>query len=437
MKQYNSMSTEALELVNTLPEEQNELYKKHFVPIPLDRFIKEIKTGENPHEVEELRELSNVLDKKLGVKSDILIGSTVTVSQNRTKHVKVINLKDVTEDHLLGKMHNSNEDRLVAFMHAYSRHFVFIEVPEGETAHVNLLFANIDAPLTAQVLINVGRGATLDLFEWNASKTKSQSLLGVMHEIRLESHSKADVNIVHNEDNNTWLLNHTKGKLNDNSVLNANYVYNGGCNSRAKNEFDAFGYSANSRIIEMIMGSREQKFDINTVITNTGEGTVSDLESKASGSNNSGSILKGFANVGDNARNSKSFVNERGLLLDKSAYIISIPGMSINNANVKATHSSATAPVDEDSMFYMMSRGTDAITAKRLLVAGFFAGSIAKISNPLVREVASSLMCEKINTGTFGNIPKLDTSALWIGHSYGGDMFEGHYKYRDRKMVIE
>ena len=145
-------------------------------------------------------------------------------------------------------------------------------------------------------------------------------------------------------------------------------------------------------------------------------------------------ILTGFANVGENASGSRSFVNERGILLDKRAYMSSIPGMSINNSNVKATHSSATAPVDEDLLFYLMSRGANETVAKKLVISGFFSNSIAKISSPIVKEAVASLMHEKINNKVFGTIPKMDISSIWFDPkaAQAQGMFEGHYKYREQ-----
>ena len=436
MAYYKSFTTEALELSQTLPEEDSELYKRHFVPIPLEKFAEKLAKAKPENEDSVQAEISFALLKNFAAKFDAIIGSTTHVVTSRDKPVRIVNFEDLSEEHLLNKLYNSKDHRLVAFLHAHSNRVVFINVPDGQKVDINMLFINTDTPLTTQVLVSLGREAKLNLFEWYASRTGvgERSLLGVLHEATVGPYARADINMVHNEDERTYVINFAKGKVHESGDLRVNSVYNGGLCSRAKTDIATVGYAANTNLIELVLGSGEQKFDLNTTISNVAQNTTAGLESKAALMDAASCILKGFANVGEEARGARSFVNERGILLDKTAYIGSIPGMSINNANVKATHSAATAPVEEDLLFYLMSRGTDKMTATRLLVAGFLAGSLAKMDNPLIKQVVSSLISEKIATRRFGDVPKLDVSSIWAEHNAAqADLFEGHYKYRELK----
>ncbi|MFI5412815.1 MAG: SufB/SufD family protein [Candidatus Micrarchaeales archaeon] len=436
MEYYKSFNAEALELSKSLPEQQSELYKKHFVPLNLDAFAKTIEEGnEDSNEEKTLKELSADLLEKLRINFDIIIGSTTHIVNKKSKYVKIIEINELTEEHFVGRMYKSNEDKIVAFLHAYSKKVIFIDIPAGEKADLNILFANTDLPLTTQVIVTTGNVSVLNLFEWYASKANEKSVSGVLHEIKIGSYAKAEINFVHNENEKTYVLGFSKGRIGDNSKLKLNYIYNGGLITKVKNEIMASGYAASSEVIEMVMGSAEQKFDLNTVISNLEKDTVSDLESKAVLMDSAVCFLKGFANVGENAPGSRSFVNERGILLDKRAYMSSIPGMSINNSNVKATHSSATAPVEEDLLFYLMSRGADEVISKKLLISGFFSSSIAKMESPLVKEAAASLMNEKVNNKRFGTVPKMDISSIWFDPkaAQAQDMFAGHYKYREQQ----
>ncbi len=435
MEYYKSFYQEATELSKSLPEEQSELYKRYFLPLPLDQLWQSLMDTGDGGDAEEkgLRDLSKLFSENLSFKPDLVVGSTRHFFEKESEFVNVLNSDEVTEEHLSGKMYKSSEDKLVAFIHATSKKYIFISVPAKKKASLNVLFANYMAPSSVQVLVKIGEGAELSLFEWFASKTngKEKSLLGVLHEVEAGPYSKSEINLVHNEDANTYVLNFSKTKTSDNGKLGMNYVYNGGFNTRAKNELLAEGYSSRNDVVELVIGSEEQKFDLNTIITNSGQDTVSDLGSRAALMDKSVCLLKGFANVDTDARGSRSFVNERGILLDKSAYMSSIPGMLIKNSNVKATHSSATAPIDEESEFYLMSKGTDKATARKLLVSGFFSAGISKMESPVAKSTVASLVHEKINMGRFGSIPKLDISNIWFTSSKESDLFEGHYKYRE------
>ncbi len=433
MEYYRSYYTEALELSKTLPDEQSELYKRHFIPLPLEQFAERIENAGGGEEDILLSTLAKSAFENLNIKFDVLFGSTRHIT-NSADCIKIVDASDITEEHVSKKLFKSGDDKMVAFIHAHARRIVFIDVPDGMAVDINLLFANSDIPLSTQVLVQVGREARLNLFEWYASKSNSISLMSILHEIKVGEYGKADVNMVHNEDQNTFVVNFSKGQVLENGLLNINYIYNGGIGSRAKNQVSTTGYQARSNVIELVLGSGKQKFDLSTIISNVGNNTLSGLESKAALTDESVCILKGFADVGENAKGSRSFVNERGILLDKRCYMSSIPGMSIKNSDVKATHSSATMPVDEEALFYLMSRGATKAVAQKLLIAGFLSSSIAKMENPAVKVAVSSLMQEKINNKRFGTVPALDISNLWgDANAQTDDMFQGHYKYRELK----
>lgn len=179
-------------------------------------------------------------------------------------------------------------------------------------------------------------------------------------------------------------------------------------------------------------GSGSQKFDISTRIINAAPHTNASLESKAALMDNSFCILKGFAKINKGAGKAKSYVHERGILLNKDARIEGLPDMSVDENDVKATHSSATAPIDPDSVFYLMSKGIEENGVKKLIVTGFFANSLARIQNNIMKELSMSLINGKLENRIYGSIPKMDARNIWVGASDTSetDMFKGHYKYR-------
>ena len=119
------------------------------------------------------------------------------------------------------------------------------------------------------------------------------------------------------------------------------------------------------------------------------------------------------------------------MALDKGTRMYELPDMSVDENDVKATHSSAMSPIDAEAMFYLMSKGIDGREVRKLIVTGFFADSLSMIEDCAAREIAMSLIREKLRDKTFGKIPKIDTADMWIaGHRHSGeDMFKGHYKY--------
>jgi Fe-S cluster assembly scaffold protein SufB len=304
-------------------------------------------------------------------------------------------------------------------------------VPDRKNAKLNLLFLNSDRPLNAQVMISVGRDAKLSLSELYCSKAEGVSSNGVIHEIKTGSGSAVEMNDLHNEGKNTVVLNFCRAVVGENSGFCFNSLYNGGSHVRARTAAEASKPRSKIRVNEIVLGSGEQKFDVNTLITNSEEETDASLISKAVLMDGSICMLKGFADVKKGAIKSRSYVHQRGMVLDKGAKIYALPDMSVDENDVKATHSSAMSPIDAEAMFYLMSKGIDEKDVRKLIITGFFAEVLSRIGDYTAREVAMSLIRKKLDDKTFGKIPRIDTTDMWIagdGHS-GNDPFRGHYKY--------
>ena len=77
----------------------------------------------------------------------------------------------------------------------------------------------------------------------------------------------------------------------------------------------------------------------------------------------------------------------RNLLLSDGARADSVPNLEIETGEVAgAGHASATGRFDDEQLFYLLSRGIDEITARRLVVRGFFADLIERIGIPDIEQ---------------------------------------------------
>ena len=63
-------------------------------------------------------------------------------------------------------------------------------------------------------------------------------------------------------------------------------------------------------------------------------------------------------------------------MLSERAHADAIPGLEIEANDVRCTHAATVGRVDEEQLFYLMTRGLEREAAERLLVGGFL-GAIA------------------------------------------------------------
>lgn len=77
----------------------------------------------------------------------------------------------------------------------------------------------------------------------------------------------------------------------------------------------------------------------------------------------------------------------RNLILTDGARADSVPNLEIETGEVAgAGHASATGRFDDEQLFYLMSRGIDRVTARRLVVMGFFLDVLERIPDRSLAE---------------------------------------------------
>lgn len=99
------------------------------------------------------------------------------------------------------------------------------------------------------------------------------------------------------------------------------------------------------------------------------------------------SVWVGDVLIGKNGAGTDSYEENRNLVLTQGSVADSVPNLEIENGEIEgAGHASATGRFDDEQLFYLMSRGIDDDTARRLVVRGFFAELISQIGVESVQD---------------------------------------------------
>ncbi|MDR2628411.1 MAG: SufD family Fe-S cluster assembly protein [Puniceicoccales bacterium] len=78
----------------------------------------------------------------------------------------------------------------------------------------------------------------------------------------------------------------------------------------------------------------------------------------------------GKININKIAENSNARQSSNNILWSDEAQAISCPDLHIANSNVTCSHGATVGAIDDDTMFYMMSRGMDLPACKQLVAEG-------------------------------------------------------------------
>ena len=80
---------------------------------------------------------------------------------------------------------------------------------------------------------------------------------------------------------------------------------------------------------------------------------------------------RGLVDIKKGAINSKSNVRCDGLMLDNKSKALTFPSMDVHENDVKVSHEATVGKVEEDQLFYLMSRGLSENEAIKMIVSGF------------------------------------------------------------------
>jgi Fe-S cluster assembly scaffold protein SufB len=399
---YDKILEKAIADYRQMPFETRELYKKYSL-----KFQIPTKTGTAGGDPETLK--SQIMGESR-LRFDLVNGKDGFAS--KSEFVSVVEKKgeEFKENAL-----QTQEEQLGEYISKTSDSLVVVNIPDKKHVKLNFLLLCGNTHLPVGLVINVGKEARLDLFEWYGSTSTDSSIVAPFHVINVGDNSEVETNVLHNENTNTVVGSLSRITINDNATMRFNAIYNGGSVTKSATFAQAAGKNSSLMVNEIVFGHAEQKFDIGSFILNSNEFTKAILRSGAVLRGKSFCVLKGYAKVERNTRGSYSNVEEKGLVMDPDARIQPLPDMSIDCKDVAfASHSAATAPVDKEALFYLMSRGIDETKAKRIFVASFISKYLANIENNIVKEIAISILLDKLDNDRHSQVPKISMQNLWI-----------------------
>ncbi len=144
------------------------------------------------------------------------------------------------------------------------------------------------------------------------------------------------------------------------------------------------GPGARSDMLGLYFASDDQHFDMNTRQDHVVPHATSDLLYKGALYDRSRTIFRGLIKVWPRAQRTDAYQTNRNLLLSPQAEATSLPNLEIEADDVRCSHASTVGHLDDEELFYIMSRGVPAALAERLVVFGFFADVLDRLPLPEV-----------------------------------------------------
>ena len=253
------------------------------------------------------------------------------------------------------------------------------------------------------------------------TKDINSSVINFRSDFVLEENSSLCViNIFKNHSKNNFININQQYKISKNANLknyridselnsNINYFFTN-IDLESNSNSETFIYSAGSKFFRneincnlndkyssafisgIINLNESQHHEIKTNINHLSENTKSYQLIKSVLNDSSKGVFQGKIFVDHKAQKTDGYQLSKSLLLDKDAEFDAKPELEIYADDVKCSHGSTSGNLDENSIFYLMSRGLSYKQSKKLLVDGFLNDAIEKITNQDVKKYIKKLM---------------------------------------------
>jgi len=148
-----------------------------------------------------------------------------------------------------------------------------------------------------------------------------------------------------------------------------------------------------SAFVNGIISLNENKHhEIKTNINHLVENTKSYQLIKSVLENSSKSVYQGKIYVSSEAQKTDGYQLSKAILLNENSEFNAKPELEIYADDVKCSHGSASGSLNENSIFYLRSRGLNHKEAKNLLIKGFLLDVIDKITDDEIKNLIKSTM---------------------------------------------
>lgn len=141
------------------------------------------------------------------------------------------------------------------------------------------------------------------------------------------------------------------------------------------------GEGAHVDVLGTLVAKGKLELAVDVVTHHKAQNTSADTFIRAVAYDKSKVKLSGLIKIDKEAQKTNAFLKENVLLMSKNAQADAIPNLEIEADDVKASHAATVGKIDEEQVFYLMSRGLTRKKAESMIVDGFLDAVRLRIKN--------------------------------------------------------
>jgi Fe-S cluster assembly protein SufD len=307
---------------------------------------------------------------------------------------------DLIDQYFMTQAVKLNDGYFAALHGAFWRGGTFLYVPRGVEVALPLRSLtwlsqhNSAAPHTLVIMERGSRAVLID--EFGSPRSGSPALNVGAVELFLNDGAQLDYVGIQDWGRNVWNFTNERALVRRDATLH--WIIGGLGSKLTKTFLDAqlVGQGATALLSGVFFADGTQHLDLDTEQNHVAPNARSDLLYKGALKESARTVWQGMIRVAKDAQKTDGYQANRNLLLSDNARADSIPGLEINADDVRCTHGSTISRVDEEEVFYLMSRGIDRLESEVLLVNAFFTPVLDRIPLTSVRERLKKEIAKKM-----------------------------------------
>ena len=268
-------------------------------------------------------------------------------------------------------------DKFSAFHYANIANGILVVIPDGKKASLSSKIVG-----GGHTVIVVGKNSRLNYQE----EYGGIGLVTDAVEIFADEDSVINFASLQNCNNNAIAFSFKEFILQRGSKINTIFGSFGSAFHRLKSNTSLEGEGASSGTLCAYKSKGSQHIDFTVNAHHKVPHTYNNVLAKGTLADRSTAVFRGLIKIDKAAQQTDSYLADHTLLLSGDALANSIPALQIDANDVKASHGATIGQIDEEQLFYLMSRGLSRDEAEHMIVTGFFEPLIDKIVEKTFQE---------------------------------------------------
>ncbi len=170
-------------------------------------------------------------------------------------------------------------------------------------------------------------------------------------------------------------------KLHDHARLNSTLIGYGSQLTRLDVDIEHAGEHAFAKFNNVYLLAPRQHFDLHSTIEHASPNGTTEENARGIIGDRAKAVFNGRIHIHRHAQKTLAELNNRNLLLTRGAQINTKPELEIYADDVQCAHGATVAEIDEEALYYMLTRGIDRQQALVMLNFGFVQEMVFQMPN--------------------------------------------------------